>query len=423
MRASLLAVVILSAGCESLVGVGDRTSDHSDASSAGTGGSAGIGASGATGGTLGGGTAGTGEGGSGGSSAVGSGGTGGAAGRGGGAPDGGSDAEAGSAAGTAGTGSAGEAGIDGPDGSDVPASECPREFDIPTGGSEPLALAAGPDGNVWFTENLQNKIGRIEPSGRITEFRSNTPRPVSISVGAGDALWYNAYNGSRTRIGRISIGGAIAEFDLGTIPPGCVTKGPDDNVWFTMDRLKIGRITPQGNVTFYDVPAPDGGLANWLPGITAHSDGKLWFIERSGPDLMRTVIISVTTEGIMQKYPLEQGSKPPLGFSITSGPDGALWFIERTGVGRLTTTGTYRRFFADASSSYVKLAFDQNGYIWLTDFDRNQIGRMSQQGAYVWFSLPHSNSGPNDITLGPDGNLWFVERFGNRIGRMNPRCR
>jgi streptogramin lyase len=31
-----------------------------------------------------------------------------------------------------------------------------------------------------------------------------------------------------------------------------------------------------------------------------------------------------------------------------------------------------------------------------------------------------ASSGPHHITLGPDGNLWFTETNGNRIGRINP---
>ena len=54
---------------------------------------------------------------------------------------------------------------------------------------------------------------------------------------------------------------------------------------------------------------------------------------------------------------------------------------------------------------------------------------MSPNGKYVWIPLPHPDSSPNDIVLGPDGNLWFTERQalntgekGNRIGRMAPGC-
>jgi hypothetical protein len=38
------------------------------------------------------------------------------------------------------------------------------EFRVPTAKSSPLGIAAGPDGNLWFTEAYGNQIGRITPS-------------------------------------------------------------------------------------------------------------------------------------------------------------------------------------------------------------------------------------------------------------------
>ncbi len=35
------------------------------------------------------------------------------------------------------------------------------EFSIPPAESDPVGITAGPDGNVWFTENRGDKIGRI----------------------------------------------------------------------------------------------------------------------------------------------------------------------------------------------------------------------------------------------------------------------
>ena len=44
------------------------------------------------------------------------------------------------------------------------------EFTVPTAGSEPASIAAGPDGNLWFTESasVANNIGRITPDGTFT---------------------------------------------------------------------------------------------------------------------------------------------------------------------------------------------------------------------------------------------------------------
>src|SRR5262245_56858922 len=52
-----------------------------------------------------------------------------------------------------------------------------NEFPMPTGSSQPLGITAGPDGNLWFTENTGNKIGRITPTGTVHEF----PVPTSGS--------------------------------------------------------------------------------------------------------------------------------------------------------------------------------------------------------------------------------------------------
>ncbi len=41
---------------------------------------------------------------------------------------------------------------------------------VPTAQSRPLGITAGPGGNLWFTDSGSNKIGRISPSGKITEF-------------------------------------------------------------------------------------------------------------------------------------------------------------------------------------------------------------------------------------------------------------
>ena len=119
------------------------------------------------------------------------------------------------------------------------------EFPIPTADSVPLGIAAGPDGNVWFTEFGGNRIGRITPSGTITEFPLLTAYsyPYGIAAGADGNLWFTEQNGNR--IGRITPSGTITEFPIPTansVPYG-IAAGADGNVWFTeYNGNKIGRI-------------------------------------------------------------------------------------------------------------------------------------------------------------------------------------
>ncbi len=75
------------------------------------------------------------------------------------------------------------------------------EFPVP--GGEPSFITAGPDGALWFTEGTGN-IGRITPSGSITEFPIPTASsmPVGITAGPDGNLWF-AEN-SASKIGRIT---------------------------------------------------------------------------------------------------------------------------------------------------------------------------------------------------------------------------
>ena len=59
-------------------------------------------------------------------------------------------------------------------------------------------ITAGPDGNIWFTEDTDNqsqngKIGRITRTGSISEFPLPTPRggPGAITDGPDGKIWFS----------------------------------------------------------------------------------------------------------------------------------------------------------------------------------------------------------------------------------------
>jgi virginiamycin B lyase len=58
------------------------------------------------------------------------------------------------------------------------------EFPIPSQGGTPINIAAGPDGNVWYTKGAA--IGQVTPGGVITEFpiAEGQARAVGISAGS-----------------------------------------------------------------------------------------------------------------------------------------------------------------------------------------------------------------------------------------------
>ncbi len=51
-----------------------------------------------------------------------------------------------------------------------------REFDVPTPKSRPHDPAVAPDGALWYTGQMANKLGRLDPvNGKFKEFPLKTP--------------------------------------------------------------------------------------------------------------------------------------------------------------------------------------------------------------------------------------------------------
>jgi len=215
--------------------------------------------------------------------------------------------------------------------------------------SGPAGITAGPDGNLWFTEWNGNRVGRITPSGTVTEFRGAiaphapryTPAPVpwrGITAGPDGNLWFT--EPAAGRIGRITPTGTVTEFSAGISAgsgPWDITAGPDGNLWFTELDGRIGRITPTGTITEFRSGISAGSS---LRMITAGPDGNLWFTEWDGNRIGR-----ITPTGAVTEFSagISAGSAPE---GITAGPDGNLWFTEWFGgrIGRITPAGVISEY-------------------------------------------------------------------------------
>jgi streptogramin lyase len=300
------------------------------------------------------------------------------------------------------------------------------EFLVPTVHSDlNCGIVAGPDGNIWFTESIGNNIGRITPTGTITEFPlpNTNCQPYCITNGPDGNLWF-ACNGVRSQgttgftgpgslIGRITPSGTITEFPLpnaGGVPWG-ITGGPDGNLWFTESGnggpnqgTNIGRITPTGTITEFPLPNVNCGPR----AITSGPDGNLWFTEVNTNKIGR-----ITTTGTITEF---SGTSTPVAFlqGIAAAPDGNLWFTDLTDsyVGRITPTGTTTRYPTTSAANAIVAGPD--GDLWFTERS-NKIGRMTPTGGIT--ECPVTGN-PYGITAGPDGNIWFTEQDGNKIGRI-----
>jgi uncharacterized protein (TIGR03437 family) len=60
-----------------------------------------------------------------------------------------------------------------------------------------------------------------------------------------------------------------------------------------------------------------------------------------------------------------------------------------------------------------------DGNLWFTEYGGNKIGRITTAGAITEYPVPRLDSWLAGITQGPDGNLWFAEFNGFRIGKIS----
>jgi len=297
------------------------------------------------------------------------------------------------------------------------------EFSLSAPNHGPTGITQGPDGNIWFTEIDAvngNRIGRITPSGQITEFATGITsgsQPFDITVGPDGNLWFTE---TADRIGRITPTGQVTEFTAGITAgsePSGIFAGPDGNLWFTeplgpSGLGAIARITPTGVVTeFRTGLTPDSEPFE----ITVGSDHNLWFTELLGG------VGRITTAGVITEFRtgITPGFQPD---GITLGPDGDIWFTEFGGkIGRITTAGQVTEFSAGLSTggSPNGITTGPDGNLWFTESNGNRIGVINTVGQITEFSAGITPaSGPLEITAGPGGTLWFTELNGNRVARI-----
>ena len=284
------------------------------------------------------------------------------------------------------------------------------EYALPSK-SGPWGITAGPDGNLWYTDHLTNKIGKITTSGTITEYAlpaGSDPFGISAGPAKENALWYTDY--LTNKIGKITTSGTITEYSLPTgSQPLYITVGPDGNLWYTnQTSSKIGKITTSGTITEYSLPRESQPR-----GITAGPDGNVWYT-----DFTSNKIGKITTSGTVTEYSLPEKSAP---WGMAVGPDGNLWYADSNSnkIGKITTSGTITEYSPAGANSPIDITAGPDGNLWYTNERSSKIARITTTGTITEYSQSEVAE-PYGITLGSDENLWYADYRTSKIGRIVP---
>jgi virginiamycin B lyase len=253
------------------------------------------------------------------------------------------------------------------------------------GFASPTDIVTGPDGNLWFTEQFADRIGRITPDGVITQFAAGiTPSPANdiypdphqyqpvsptrLTTGPDGNVWF--VEQMANRVGRITPDGTITEFAVPVDPStfhfsggslgfriiylNAITPGADGNLWFTADGAgdpipgnslasgigAVGRITSSGEITLFAEGLSQGPTENveglppnpqpaGLRGITEGPFKSFWALSSQG-------LVRVTRAGKITELPVEIEIGVRGAERLVPGPHGTLWFAESGNISRVT---------------------------------------------------------------------------------------
>ncbi len=306
------------------------------------------------------------------------------------------------------------------------------QFSIPVSTNKPRYIAAGSDGNMWFTEFPGNAIARITPAGVVTEFPVPTANAFTAElphiIGASDGnLWFTESGATANKIAKSTTSGTITEFATLFAPPppdqpaGLVDR-LDGNIWYVGNgSARVGFLSYSG-ATAGETSVPTANAGPF--GIATAPDNNLYYTEQNVDKIGRITDLFHPQSEIT----LTAGTQPK---DIVRGPDGNLWFTEylRGNIGRLSpnsfsVTGEFPTL--TPISGPWGITVGQDGALWFTEqgsaLSIDRIGRITTGGTVSEYPSPVTGLALQGIATAPDGSLWFCEPGSGlnpgRIGKL-----
>jgi virginiamycin B lyase len=209
-----------------------------------------------------------------------------------------------------------------------------KMWPVPTPGSRPHDPLATRDGKIWWTGQLSNRLGYVDPkTGESKEFtlKSLHTGPHGLTEDIAGNIWFTGNN--QGLIGKFDPKtGATTEYPL----PDKVAKDPhtlifdrDGILWFTVQQANIvGRLDPKtGAIKLITSPTPKSRPY----GMALNSKNVVFIV-----DFGANKIMSVSgAEMTVKEYTLPNPASRPRRLVIT--PDDKIWYSDypRGVIGRL----------------------------------------------------------------------------------------
>jgi len=199
---------------------------------------------------------------------------------------------------------------------------------------------------------------------------------------------------------------AVTVFPVPTSSAGLgrIVTAPDGNMWFVEeDTNKIGRITPQGQITEFNLGPTTTG-EGMVMDLDVAPNGKVWVVYDSG---WKAVEFDPAT-GNASGYGL---GDYPYGGAVRVAPDGAAWITmnyDESGIVRIVP-GQPAQWTANAPECEDVLGEANDGTMWCQGGGLDTLVKVGQDAnSGTTYPLPSDATYPNGLAAGPVGSIWFT---------------
>jgi virginiamycin B lyase len=215
-------------------------------------------------------------------------------------------------------------------------------------------IVSGPGDDLWFSYNVggsapesQNFIGRVTTAGTVTlfaipSFSSKSSTLYSVAAGADGNLWFTEGPGKNFVLGRMTSSGTVTQFPIESLDFENVANGPNGTLIVTGEnpkgRNEVVGVSTGAAVTRFKIPA---AISNAFGIYLGAAKGSLWFTNTSGA----FKVGRITASGVAKSYRLSP-AVPGLQLNefMAIGQNGNLYALGDVNVGMSdkTTMTVYR---------------------------------------------------------------------------------
>jgi len=294
------------------------------------------------------------------------------------------------------------------------------QWPLPTPGSRPHDPMVAHDGKIWWTGQLANKLGVLDPqTGQMKEYPVNPQTgPHGLVEDKDGNVWFTGNFAGL--IGKLDPrSGQVKEYPL-HVPrardPHTIVIDHDGIVWFSVQNGNfVGRLDPATG----DIKLAQPPTANARPyGMAVNSKNQVFFVEFGAPK-----IATIDNNMDIQEYELNDPGARPRRIAIT--PDDQIWYTDfaRGYLGHLDPVSRKVEEFASPSGpkSQPYGIVATKGALWYVESAAkpNTVVRFDPKTLkFQSWAIPGGGDIVRNMAVDQDGNPVMAHSLVNMVGRV-----